>query len=179
MTAASGADRESLVCLGAWRSPARRGRTPGQDPAVWPSRGRGAGRMAGSAGPALVGASFARGVDRHAGAAPRRRHRAARAEPPGLRSEPSVFGASTGCEIFVELVRRAVSSEAIAALGGEGAHRRRRQVHAPRRVRAAAGRDRVITRGGGTVADPPRLGSDVKRPWCMPALLGVPRRHAH
>jgi hypothetical protein len=45
------------------------------------------------------------------------------AEPPGrLRSEPSVFGASTGCEIFVELVRRAVSSEdAIAALGGEGA----------------------------------------------------------
>ncbi len=44
-------------------------------------------------------------------------------EPPGrLRSEPSVFGASTGCEIFVELVRRAVSSEeAIAALGGEGA----------------------------------------------------------
>jgi hypothetical protein len=45
------------------------------------------------------------------------------AEPPGrLRSEPSVFGASMGCEIFVELVRRAVSSEeAIAALGGEGA----------------------------------------------------------
>src|SRR5262249_23061244 len=43
-------------------------------------------------------------------------------EPPGrLRSEPSVFGASTGAEIFVELVRRAVSSEeAVYALGGEG-----------------------------------------------------------
>ncbi len=43
-------------------------------------------------------------------------------EPPGrLRSEPSVFGASTGAEIFVELVRRAVSpDEAIEALGGEG-----------------------------------------------------------
>jgi hypothetical protein len=43
------------------------------------------------------------------------------AEPPGrLRSEPSVFAASTGAEIFVELVRRAVSpEEAIDALGGE------------------------------------------------------------
>lgn len=43
------------------------------------------------------------------------------AEPPGrLRTEPSVFGASTGAEIFVELVRRAVSpDEAIEALGGE------------------------------------------------------------
>jgi hypothetical protein len=43
-------------------------------------------------------------------------------EPPGrLRSEPSVFAASTGAEIFVELVRRAVSpAEAIEALGGEG-----------------------------------------------------------
>jgi hypothetical protein len=43
-------------------------------------------------------------------------------EPPGrLRSEPSVFAASTGPEIFVELVRRAVSPEdAILALGGEG-----------------------------------------------------------
>jgi hypothetical protein len=42
-------------------------------------------------------------------------------EPPGrLRSEPSVFAASTGAEIFVELVRRAVSpDEAIEALGGE------------------------------------------------------------
>jgi hypothetical protein len=44
------------------------------------------------------------------------------AEPPGrLRTEPSVFGASTGAEIFIELVRRAVSPhEAIEALGGEG-----------------------------------------------------------
>src|SRR5690606_19393370 len=44
-------------------------------------------------------------------------------DPPGrLRSEPSVFGASTGAEIFVELVRRAVPpDEAIEVLGGEGA----------------------------------------------------------
>ena len=43
------------------------------------------------------------------------------AEPPGrLRSEPSVFAASTGAEMFVELVRRAVSpEEAIEALAGE------------------------------------------------------------
>ncbi len=42
-------------------------------------------------------------------------------DPPGrLRGEPSVFGASTGCEIFVELVRRAVSpDEALEGLGGE------------------------------------------------------------
>jgi len=44
------------------------------------------------------------------------------AEPPGrLRNEPSAFGASTGAEIFVELVRRTVTpDEAIAAMGGEG-----------------------------------------------------------
>jgi hypothetical protein len=43
------------------------------------------------------------------------------ADPPGrLRGEPSVFGASTGCEIFVELVRRTVSpDEALELLGGE------------------------------------------------------------
>jgi hypothetical protein len=42
-------------------------------------------------------------------------------EPPGrLRSEPSVFAATTGAEVFVELVRRAVApDEAIASLGGE------------------------------------------------------------
>lgn len=42
-------------------------------------------------------------------------------EPPGrLRAEPSVFGASTGAEIFVELVRRAVPpEEALDRLGGE------------------------------------------------------------
>lgn len=42
-------------------------------------------------------------------------------DPPGrLRSEPSVFGASTGAEVFIELVRRAVSpAEAIESLGGE------------------------------------------------------------
>lgn len=43
-------------------------------------------------------------------------------EPPGrLRGEPSVFGASTGCEIFVELVRRAIAPDlALERLGGEG-----------------------------------------------------------
>lgn len=43
-------------------------------------------------------------------------------EPPGrLRSEPSVFGASTGPEVFVELVRRSVTpEEALSVLGGEG-----------------------------------------------------------
>lgn len=43
-------------------------------------------------------------------------------DPPGrLRGEPSVFGASTGAEIFVDLVRRAVpAAEAIERLGGEG-----------------------------------------------------------
>jgi hypothetical protein len=42
-------------------------------------------------------------------------------EPPGrLRSEPSVFAASTGPEIFVELVRRAVPpEEALEELGGD------------------------------------------------------------
>lgn len=42
-------------------------------------------------------------------------------DPPGrLRGEPSVFGAATGAEIFVDLVRRAVSHEdALERLGGE------------------------------------------------------------
>jgi hypothetical protein len=40
--------------------------------------------------------------------------------PGRLRGEPSVFGASTGCELFVELVRRAVApDEALDRLGGE------------------------------------------------------------
>ncbi len=45
------------------------------------------------------------------------------ADPPGrLRGEPSVFGAATGPEIFVELVRRAVpAADALERLGGEGA----------------------------------------------------------
>lgn len=44
-------------------------------------------------------------------------------EPPGrLRYEPSVFAASTGGELFVELVRRAVApEEALDALGGDDA----------------------------------------------------------
>lgn len=42
-------------------------------------------------------------------------------DPPGrLRAEPSVFGASTGAEIFVDLVRRAVPpEEALDRLGGD------------------------------------------------------------
>ncbi len=41
-------------------------------------------------------------------------------EPPGrLAGEPSVFGGSTGCEVFVDLVRRIVPpAEAVEALGG-------------------------------------------------------------
>ncbi|HEY2515610.1 MAG TPA: DnaJ domain-containing protein, partial [Polyangiaceae bacterium] len=40
--------------------------------------------------------------------------------PGRLRSEPSVFGGSTGAEVFVEVVRRGVApKEAIARLGGE------------------------------------------------------------
>jgi len=43
------------------------------------------------------------------------------ADPPGrLRGEPSVFGAATGPEMFVELVRRAVpANDALERLGGE------------------------------------------------------------
>jgi CheY-like chemotaxis protein len=43
-------------------------------------------------------------------------------DPPGrLRGEPSVFGAATGAEIFVDLVRRAVPvADALERLGGEG-----------------------------------------------------------
>jgi hypothetical protein len=41
-------------------------------------------------------------------------------EPPGrLAGEPSVFGGSTGCEVFVDLVRRIVpQADAVEALGG-------------------------------------------------------------
>jgi hypothetical protein len=47
----------------------------------------------------------------------------AEARPPGrLAGEPSVFGGSTGAEVFVELVRRLVSPvDAIERLGGAGA----------------------------------------------------------
>jgi len=43
------------------------------------------------------------------------------AEPPGrLRQEPSVFGGSTGAEVFVEVVRRVVAPEdAVQRLGGQ------------------------------------------------------------
>jgi hypothetical protein len=42
------------------------------------------------------------------------------ADPPGrLRGEPSVFGGSTGAEVFVEIVRRVIAPEdALARLGG-------------------------------------------------------------
>jgi hypothetical protein len=42
-------------------------------------------------------------------------------DPPGrLRGEPSVFGAATGAEVFVDLVRRSVPvDDALASLGGE------------------------------------------------------------
>jgi hypothetical protein len=44
-------------------------------------------------------------------------------EPPArLRGEPSVFGASTGAEVFVEAVRRVIApGDAVGRLGGEGA----------------------------------------------------------
>ncbi len=126
MTAASGADRESLVCfLGA------RGDLPRDEverlAGKIPSYGR-------HAGAALVAHGWlgqdqlwtalrahaewiATCVLRIGGGGTAQLE----PEPPGrLRSEPSVFAASTGPEIFVELVRRAVASpEAIAALGGE------------------------------------------------------------
>ncbi|MFO0735518.1 MAG: J domain-containing protein [Labilithrix sp.] len=127
VTAASGADRESLVCfLGA------RGDLPRDEVERLSGKIPPYGRHAGAA---LVAHGWL-GQDQLWSAL--RSHAEwivtqvlrlgggtaqLEAEPPGrLRSEPSVFGASTGCEIFVELVRRAVSSEeAIAALGGEGA----------------------------------------------------------
>lgn len=40
--------------------------------------------------------------------------------PARLKAEPAVFGGATGAEVFVEMLRRAVSpSQAVAALGGE------------------------------------------------------------
>ncbi len=125
VTAASGADRESLVCfLGA------RGDLPRDEVERLAGKVPPYGRHAGAA---LVAHGWlgqdqlwsalrahaewiAMGVLRLAGGTAQ-----LEAEPPGrLRSEPSVFGASTGAELFVELVRRAVSpEEAVEALGGE------------------------------------------------------------
>ncbi|MBX3233776.1 MAG: hypothetical protein KIT84_09085 [Labilithrix sp.] len=127
VTAASGADKESLVCfLGA------RGDLPRDEVDRLAGKIPPYGRHAGAAlvahgwlGQDQLWAALrahaewlATLVLRSAGGTAQ-----LEAEPPGrLRSEPSVFGASTGCEVFVELVRRAVSSEeAIASLGGEGA----------------------------------------------------------
>ncbi len=44
------------------------------------------------------------------------------AEPPGrLKNEPSVFGGSTGAEVFVEVVRRVIApDDAVSRLGGAG-----------------------------------------------------------
>ena len=125
VTAASGADRESLVCfLGA------RGELPRDEVERLAGKVPPYGRHAGAA---LVAHGWlgqdqlwsalrshaewiAMGVLRLTGGTAQ-----LEAEPPGrLRSEPSVFGASTGAELFVELVRRAVSpEEAVEALGGE------------------------------------------------------------
>lgn len=125
VTAASGAERESLVCfLGA------RGELPRDEVDRLAGKVPPYGRHAGAA---LVAHGWlgqdqlwvalrahaewiATGVLRLGGGTAQ-----LEAEPPGrLRSEPSVFGASTGAEIFVELVRRAVAPrDAIEALGGE------------------------------------------------------------
>jgi hypothetical protein len=45
-------------------------------------------------------------------------------DPPArLKNEHSVFGATTGAEVFVDVVRRVIAPEsALALLGGEGAH---------------------------------------------------------
>lgn len=79
------------------------------------------------------------------------------ADPPGrLRTEPSVFGASTGAEIFVELVRRAVSpEEALEAIGGEGT-RIADGTHSSLITECAlphAEQDLLLRMRGGTVAD--------------------------
>ncbi|MBX3221931.1 MAG: hypothetical protein KF795_15550 [Labilithrix sp.] len=125
VTAASGADRESLVCfLGA------RGELPRDEVERLAGKVPPYGRHAGAA---LVAHGWlgqdqlwsalrahaewiATSVLRLAGGTAQ-----LETEPPGrLRSEPSVFAAATGAEIFVELVRRAVApEEAIEALGGE------------------------------------------------------------
>jgi hypothetical protein len=78
-------------------------------------------------------------------------------DPPGrLRSEPSVFAASTGPEIFVELVRRAVApEEALSELGGHGS-RIGDGVHARLLAECALGPAEldVLSRArGGTVGD--------------------------
>lgn len=125
VTAASGAERESLVCfLGA------RGELPRDEVERLAGKVPPYGRHAGAA---LVAHGWL-GQDQLWGILRAHAEWIAtlvlrvgggtvqlEAEPPGrLRSEPSVFAASTGAEIFVELVRRAVSpEEAIEALGGE------------------------------------------------------------
>ena len=127
VTAASGADKESLVCfLGA------RGELPRDEVDRLAGKIPPYGRHAGAALVAhgwlgqdqlwSVLRAHAEWIVTHVLCLPGGTAQL-EVEPPGrLRSEPSVFAASTGCEIFVELVRRAVApDEAVAALGGEGA----------------------------------------------------------
>ena len=125
VTAASGAERESLVCFLGARGELPRDEVDRLDGKI-PPYGR-------HAGAALVGHGWlgqdqlwtvlrahaewiASAILRLAGGTAQ-----LEIEPPGrLRSEPSVFAASTGPEVFVELVRRAVSpEEAVEALGGD------------------------------------------------------------
>ncbi len=81
----------------------------------------------------------------------------AEGRPPGrLAGEPSVFGGSTGAEVFVELVRRLVSpADAIERLGGAGA----RLGHGPAAgllAECALGTeqlDRLRAASGGTIRD--------------------------
>jgi len=125
VTAASGADRESLVCfLGA------RGELPRDEVDRLSGKIPPYGRHAGAAliahgwlGQDQLWSALRAHAEWIATCVLRLPGGTAQleAEPPGrLRSEPSVFAASTGAEIFVELVRRAVSpEEAIEALGGE------------------------------------------------------------
>lgn len=127
VTAASGADRESLVCfLGA------RGELPREEVDRLEGKIPPYGRHAGAA---LVAHGFLRQdqlwtvlrahAEWLASAILRLPGGTAQfeTEAPGrLRNEPSVFGASTGPEVFVELVRRAVApEEALEALGGDAA----------------------------------------------------------
>lgn len=124
VTAASGAEAESLVCfLGA------RGELPRDEVDRLAGKVPPYGRHAGAALVAhgwlnqdqLWGAlrSHAESIATHV-LRLENGHAQLEPEPPGrLRSEPSVFGAATGPEVFVELVRRAVSpEEAILVLGG-------------------------------------------------------------
>jgi len=100
-------------------------------------------------------------------------------EAPGrLRSEPSVFGASTGPEVFVELVRRAVPpDDAVEAMGGDQS----RVAEGPspnvlRECSLSTAEIDLVTRGrGGTVGELLSRAGDVEMASLVHALalLGV------